>query len=100
MNAKWLAARTGVIAGPATSRMARQPIGAGVVEKVQVSSWPPVNWCRCRWGYSAKQSFKLAARELVSVPLGLQREGKSQAGRQWIGVGAVELGPFLVVSRL
>ena len=38
---------------------------------VEVSSWPPVNWCRCRWDFSAKQSLKLAAKELVSVPLGL-----------------------------
>ena len=68
-----------------------------------------MNWCRCRWDNGAKQSLKLAASELVSVPFGLQRkaksqagrqrngvvllglksEAKSQAGRQWSGVGAV-----------
>ena len=50
--------------------------------KIQVSSWPPVKWCRRRWGQSARRSLKVAARELVSVPLELQREATSQAGRQ------------------
>ena len=38
----------------------RQSTGVGAVgfpAQSKVSSWPQVNWCRCRWNYSAKQSL-------------------------------------------
>ena len=56
-----------------------------------------MNWCRCRWDFSAKQSLKLAARELAAG-LGLQREGCS-SWRQSTGVGAVEL-PYSRSTKL
>ena len=74
MKAKWPAARTGVIAEPATSRQARQSIGAGAVEKVQVSSWPPMNWCRCRWASIASEVSSWPPVKLVSVPLSFHRK--------------------------
>ena len=75
-------------------------VGAvGITARSKVSSWPPVRWCRCRLDFIATESLTLAASELVSEPLGLQRETNSQAGRQCAGVGAVGTTARSIVSN-
>ena len=61
----------------AKSQAGRQRTGVGAIwitAQSKVSSWPPANWCGCRWDYSAKQSLKLAASQLASVPLSFHRK--------------------------
>ena len=69
------------------SQAGRQSTGVGAVELS----------CPSR---VISKSLKQAAKELVSVPLGLQREAKSQAGRQGAGVGAVGTTARRKVSKL